>query len=59
MQIKTEEKLSKFTRLIVYSFLSTNDLILKVSKLSKRERTNISGAQIACHERKGVLRLPK
>ena len=54
-----QEKLSKFTRLFVYSYLQTDELITKVSKLNQRERANLSGAQIACTNREGVLVLPK
>lgn len=32
------EKLSKFTRLAIYGYLDTTELILKISKLSKKER---------------------
>ena len=54
-----EGRLSKHIRLKVYSFMQTSELIFKISKLSKRERSNISASQIACEEREGTLILPR
>ena len=53
------ERLTKHVRLVVYSFLETNELILAISKLSTRERANLVNAQLCNKERSGTIVLPK
>ena len=56
--MQKKAKLSKFTRLTVYSYLDTTELFLKIGLLDSTTRENLSGSGIACSDRSITINIP-
>ena len=46
-------------RLIVYSYLTSGELVTKILKLTKKEKENVLASTCVRKSRHGILKLPK
>jgi hypothetical protein len=49
--IESSALLTKHIRLVIYSFLTTREILGSISKLSKSERLNLVGSNLASADR--------